>query len=56
MIYENLQTNSQPADRNNDPDGVLPSLSDIHLQELISFFQLLDKWNRELLPEPEEPT
>ena len=55
MIYESLQTNSQPADRNNDPDGALPSLSDNHLQELISFFKLLDKWNRELLPKPEEP-
>jgi hypothetical protein len=47
MSYENSETDSQPVHQNNEPDGALPALSDSDIEELIRFFQLLARWDRE---------
>lgn len=40
------QTESQPLQQNNDPKPAR-TLTDADIHELISFFQLLDEWDRE---------
>jgi hypothetical protein len=40
------QTEFQPAQQNNDPEPHR-TLTDADIEELISFFQLLDEWDRE---------
>jgi hypothetical protein len=40
------QTESQPVQQNNDPEPHR-TLTDADIEELISFFQLLDEWDRE---------
>ena len=46
MANEISQTTSKSALHKNDPD-VPSSLSDSEGEELLSFFQLLDEWDRE---------
>jgi len=41
------ESNQVTTCANNDRDGTLLSLSDRDIDELISFFQLLDEWDRE---------
>ena len=53
------QTKSQPLQQNNDSDRGRTNLSESDIAELISFFQLLAKWDRgymlKAVPEVKEP-
>jgi hypothetical protein len=47
MAYENSQTKSQPVQQNDEPDCTQPNLSESDIGELVRFFQLLEKWDRQ---------
>jgi hypothetical protein len=47
MHRDSKHEDSQSIRQNNVPDGALPHLSESDIQELISFFRLLAKWDRE---------
>jgi hypothetical protein len=44
MSYENSETDSQSLHQNSEPEGALPMLSVSEIEELVSFFQLLDEF------------
>jgi hypothetical protein len=48
MASENSQTKSQPVQQNIHPGGVVATLSDRDIEELVRFFQLIDEWDRQV--------